>query len=363
MKFLRLGKKLMSKTTDKRQKVWSEQDLEYLRNNAGKLPEKDIADFLGRTESSICRQINKLKLTKIKKKKGKDWTAEELTFLKENIDKMSTEEMSNILGRPIGGIQTKRWQIGIKKEIKFYDPVPDFQKPSKELAWTLGFTFADGCLYQHASKRPGRLIVGVKYTDNCYLKNVLYKVSPVWKYRQYQYKTNDNPVSEYVINSSKLFSFLYHDLEFKHKNEFFSHKIFDFLPQELHRYFWRGFLDGDGSVNMMDKNGNLSFGCHFSGPHQMNWGKLSELLDSIKSSHSHRQYDNMNSSNRIRGHWSNITLNGHDAVRFLNHIYKDFPKDNIGFTRKFIRYVRYLERRAISPYYSRMKKNSELLGV
>lgn len=33
----------MSKTTDKRQKAWDEQDIEYLRNNAGKLPEKDIA--------------------------------------------------------------------------------------------------------------------------------------------------------------------------------------------------------------------------------------------------------------------------------------------------------------------------------
>lgn len=356
----------MSKTTNK-QKLWSEEELEYLNEVAGKIPEEEIAKHLNRTTYGIIRKMARLKYNKFKRVIQKPYNKEDLQFIKDNVDKMTTEEMAIKLGRTIGSLTTKRNQLGVEKKVDFKDPLQDFQTPTKELAYLFGFTFADGCLYKYKTTHknvPGRLVIGVKYTDGQILKRIADKISDNWKYRQYQYAVSKNPTFELVINSTPVYNFMYHDLEFKYKNEFFSSKIFDFLPENLHRYFWRGYFDGDGSVSLLDKGGNLSFSCNFCGPANLNWGKLSELLNNLDCNHSAAIHNNLNTDRRIRGSWSHLYICGHAAVRFLSYIYKDFSLDNIGFTRKFIRYVKYLERRAISPYYhDRMIKNSVLIGV
>lgn len=237
-----------------------------------------------------------------------------------------------------------------------YDYLSDFQKMSPELAYVLGFISGDGWI-----SRPDanyyQIMVTNKISDRIYLEPTFMKVTN-WQIKHKVEKTNFRQDQiRFTISNKVLINFLNEDLDLKNKSKYFSQKLIDFIPEHLHQYLLRGLFDADGGVYNASRN---RFSCDIASNKDYDWTILKDFIGNKIDSNIHEVHYHIKHSN---SNGSLIKANGFSAVKFLNYIYKDFPKDNIGFTRKFIRYVRFLEDRAIRIRNTTRIKNSELLGV
>lgn len=329
---------------------WLDSEITFLKDNFQNMTLQAIGDHLNRTRSSVKA---KLKCLQLKKHIPKEWTEDECNLILNNRDTCSLEEIASLTGRTRNMIKHQCAKLSITKQ--YPDYITDFCKKTPEVAYTIGMIFADG----HVSKigaHTGKVEIKNQINDFIYIKPVLSKVS-TWTYTIRSRKhENRKDIVMSRISSQVLAEFLREDVDLKNKNNFLSDKLLAFIgSKDLERYFLRGLFDGDGCAHLRKDNAlsvSITSNCNFD------WSNIVKLI-----------YNNTgivartNTTNRSCGSTSRLLLDAHDAIRFLSYIYKGFTEDNIGFTRKFINYIRCLENRAISPYYSRMKKNSELLGV
>lgn len=74
-----------------------------------------------------------------------EWTKEEIDFIKENYNKYTKHQLSEILGKSKGAIQQKANRMGIKKKSVYFYNKNFFKKiHTEQQAYWLGFIFADG---------------------------------------------------------------------------------------------------------------------------------------------------------------------------------------------------------------------------
>lgn len=97
---------------------WTEQEIEYLKNEYSKVNGKSITNItnrlaseLGKKASSIRNKAYTLGITH----KEKFYTEQEIEFLKNNIDKMTYDDMAVILKKNKCNICRKCKQLGLKK--------------------------------------------------------------------------------------------------------------------------------------------------------------------------------------------------------------------------------------------------------
>jgi len=70
-------------------KNWTQEEIDFLKKNHKFMTHKKLANKLGKTSGAVNTQVFKLKLPK----KHKAWTKEELKFLKENYYKLNNKEI------------------------------------------------------------------------------------------------------------------------------------------------------------------------------------------------------------------------------------------------------------------------------
>lgn len=102
---------------------------------------------------------------------SKEWTEEEIDFLKNNYINMSREELANALNRTKPSIQNKMKRLKLKKESKYiYDK--DYFKDinTEEKAYWLGFISADGYVNYSIQNRNYELGIELCVKDKDHLK-------------------------------------------------------------------------------------------------------------------------------------------------------------------------------------------------
>lgn len=102
---------------------------------------------------------------------SKEWTEEEVDFLKNNYINMSREELANALNRTKPSIQNKMKRLKLKKESKYvYDK--DYFKDinTEEKAYWLGFISADGYVNYSIEQRNYELGIELGIKDKDHLK-------------------------------------------------------------------------------------------------------------------------------------------------------------------------------------------------
>jgi hypothetical protein len=110
---------------------WSDADIALLKKLYPNTINKDIAKKLNKSVSSVEKKGSQLGLAKtrefrkeINKKNAsssnrcKIWTDEEIKYLRNNYKKLSGKEIANILSRSYASIIYKAQQIGLKKNKK-----------------------------------------------------------------------------------------------------------------------------------------------------------------------------------------------------------------------------------------------------
>lgn len=114
----------------KKGKPWTDEQIEYLKNNYKTTPVDEIAKVLGRSRKSIFEKASILGLSK---DNYKIWTEEDLKYLKENYPTNKTSDVAQHLNRSEHAVRLKAEELGIRKQKK----IPkSYHKSTKVRTWT-----------------------------------------------------------------------------------------------------------------------------------------------------------------------------------------------------------------------------------
>lgn len=114
---------------------WTQNEIDYLKKEYAKIDGRNITNILeriskklGRSKGSIRNKAYELKITH----KEKYYTEKEIKFLKDNYNKMSMNDMAEILKKNESNIYRKMKELGLKKTKRISNTI----NPRKVYRWT-----------------------------------------------------------------------------------------------------------------------------------------------------------------------------------------------------------------------------------
>ena len=110
-------------------------------------------------------------------------------------------------------------------------------------------------------------------------------------------------------------------------------KILSKIPKKMQHYWWRGYFDGDGCVQI-SKQRKQCGQCSISitSCYDQNWSFINLLEAKTNIKFNIRKYIRKD----IYSKSSQITTSGRiNCLKFAHYIYKDYGNDKIGFVRKY----------------------------
>jgi hypothetical protein len=106
-------------------------------------------------------------------------------------------------------------------------------------------------------------------------------------------------------------------------------KILNVIPNELKKYWFRGYLDGDGCIKLGKKYG---VDIVFAGHYEQDWNFMVDLCNELNISFS------IDKRVTKKGKYSHFRINKKNDVKILGEfIYYEY--DNIGFSRKYNKFL------------------------
>lgn len=96
---------------------WSELELNYLRDNAGRLSYEEIGWALGVSDTTVrCKAIALgLKHKKYRGNRSRVWTEEELAYLREHFPVESATDIADHFGVSYTTVRVKALELGLEK--------------------------------------------------------------------------------------------------------------------------------------------------------------------------------------------------------------------------------------------------------
>lgn len=181
----------------------------------------------------------------------KDW---EDDLIKKNYRTCSRDYLLDKINRSWNAIQLRAKKHNLYREKGAnYANIDFFDSWSADMAYILGFIYADGCIIDRSNSTGDKVLsIAVSKIDYEHLVNIKNRISP--NKRIYQYIKNLNGVDRYIcylrIGSAYLCNRLL-ELGVEHRKT----KILKFpnISREYINHFVRGYFDGDGSVGFYGK--------------------------------------------------------------------------------------------------------------
>lgn len=197
---------------------------------------------------------------------SKQWTNDEINFLKENYKTMTYKQLSEKLDRSKAAIDLKINRLGLKKDKYIYnhDYFENVDTPQK--AYWLGFIYADGGVSINEKTNSCELSIKLQALDCDHLKKFNKaldgNVGITFDSRKCNLNNKIYDCCQIRLYSSKLV----HDLE---KYGVIPNKTltirFPDIDKELYADFIRGYFDGDGCVyENKKKKGQSSIAVNFT---------------------------------------------------------------------------------------------------
>lgn len=154
------------------------------------------------------------------------------------------------------------------------------------------------------------------------LKNVFLDTGE-WNIR-YRTRKEWKPQMCYHI-SNKEFSFFLKNNDYDKKSYISADKILQKIPDNLKKYWLRGYWDGDGCFYFNATNRTVQ--CTATSTYEQDWNFLENIYKILNIKYSIRRVKNQRSS------YSQIRItNRKDSLKLINYLY-DF-EDDLGFKRK-----------------------------
>lgn len=253
---------------------------------------------------------------------SKLYSKEDCEFLRQNYLKISVEESSKILGRTEESIRQKARSLGLSKKENPLNRLvinpnliinPDFI--TKESAYFIGFFWADGYITKNV------LAMEITEEDGKVLEPIFNKL---WKFNtSFRQREKRKPQMSFNFSSKEVVEFFKNMGKYSYSVE--SHeKILNHIPENLHKYFLRGLIDGDGCFYFNDKICQL----YISGRIDQDWSYLIKKFYEIGITF------NINTENLESGKSSAIRATDISKIReFILYLYEE--NDGIYLTRKY----------------------------
>ena len=105
----------MPQRTNKR---WSEEEVEFIKENYKQLTVKEIADELKRTPRGVRGKIERLDidLEPLKRNQKYEWTEKDIKFIKDNYKILTDEEIAEKIDKSKSAVCRKRLNLGLRKQ-------------------------------------------------------------------------------------------------------------------------------------------------------------------------------------------------------------------------------------------------------
>lgn len=237
------------------QKTFTNEQLDFIRDNFDKMTYKEIGAVLNRDWRAINHQVRKMGLVK----KQPEWTDEEEQFLKDNIGILTYEEMSHVLVRTRSSVQSKisKMKLGETPPKYTYNANYFENINTADKAYWLGFMMADGCI---AEKSGGylRVQIALKRDDKEHLEKFVRAIDGDMSVKEVVSKVKGkcHETALLTINSHKMANDLIKHGVVRNKTYGFEHPK---LEYGLISHYLRGYIDGDGCYYCGGRKNQLGF--------------------------------------------------------------------------------------------------------
>lgn len=253
------------------------------------------------------------------------YTQEEEQFLIENYPIYGSKYCSNILKRNIGTISNKARSLGLKAGRKKHDsaqkiPTSQFLDiKTREVAYFLGFFWADGYIYHYKVKNCNhwRVVLEIVEKDAISISPILDKLGK-WVIVKRKRKDSWQTTWSFVTANEDLYNFLKNH-GYEEKSTIEPTKILSKIPEELKPYFWKGFIDGDGHISIKDYVRQNVIVFELSGEIEYQWLEIQNLFKSLNIS---KYYIRQEISKKNHKN-SKVKIHGKEVLK-LKPIFLDF---------------------------------------
>lgn len=317
---------------------WREDEINFLKENYNKLGRVECAKLLNRSVDSIA---SKIRDSKLNLKSKEIWLDYDLDFLKNNYKKHGVDYCVRKLNMDRRRIISKANSMGLKTDIIIKSESKNKPKVNhilfknkftKESVYLLGLLWADGHIREENKTTSISCVQSdIEEVIPVFIKTGKWLISkPLKKY----FKGNEVKTQKKIHTTTwGLFETL-EEYGFLDKSTGCPIEMLNKIPNELKKYWYRGFLDGDGCIRLGKKYGSSIV---FSGPYKQNWKFLEELANLLNI---HFSIDRR----MVKlGGYSYFTIYRKNDVKILgDYLYSDY--DGIGFSRKYKKYLDICER-------------------
>lgn len=215
---------------------WTEQELNYLKANIGKVKNNILVENLpNRSLEQILRKSSKMGFRKTNSYKS--WTEDEINYLKIHYTTEKSECVAKFLGRNQKHIIQKAADLGIKKQTTRKADIEILLHDNPITYYWLGFLLADGCFTDR------RIQLGVAKIDLDHLKNFALYVNSNNKIQ----KVSENHFRIKLTNV-KVVKALKSKFNISNRKTYEPCNISNISNKDLFFSLIIGFIDGDGSV-------------------------------------------------------------------------------------------------------------------
>jgi hypothetical protein len=206
--------------------------------------------------------------------------------------------------------------------------------------YLLGLLWADGYIYSKSYKENNksygqRITLTLKIDDfnmiEPHLRN--FGINTIYERQDFRNgKKFGKMKKSFFVHDKSLVKFLV-DNDYKLKSGYSPTKILSKIPTELKRYFWRGYIDGDGYICGNRQSRRIEI----SSTIDQDWTEAINLFNNLGiKNYKIKKYIKKNGKSSIIR-----VCSVNDMTLFGEYIYKDY--DHIGFTRKYDNYINFLK--------------------
>lgn len=186
---------------------------------------------------------------------------------------------------------------------------------NENTSYILGLLWADG-------SSCGNMIGLESAKEDIYFLKEYFLSTGKWNVR-YRERKDWKPQMTYHI-SNKQFSDYLKENDYDKKSFTSPDKILEKIPDNLKKFWFRGYWDGDGCFYYNVKNNVVQ--CSATSTYNQDWTFLENIYNNLNIKFSIRRVENKNSYSQIR-----IT-NKKDSLKLISFLYDS--KNEIGFERK-----------------------------
>ncbi len=310
-----------------KRKYWSEQDIQFLKDNIKNMSIEELAKHFNVSYSAIATKIHKIGISK--KSYGFYWTSEEDQIIIQHFEYAPKEYLMRMLPNrswlSIFQRGSSFFNLQRKSQDKYYLNYNFFSEWNENVAYIIGLIAADGHLRYHSSKNNSNSLELELSASDIDILNKICSLLETNKPLIYNKVKNTYKLS---ISNVKIIE----DLISKgipYKNKTTSICFPTNMPTKYNKDYIRGIMDGDGSIYTERSNNRLHL--QFLGSKSM----ISSIQKFIPIDITDLTIIDLYDSHSCY----KLSVSGKRALEILTWLYKD---SNLYFQRKHDIYLSYL---------------------